>query len=1187
MRKPLHLIFASACLLLVVSAVPLMAQAPPSGASSSLVPRLIKFSGVAKDTDGMPRSGVIGITFALYKDEHGGAPLWLETQNVQADAQGHYSVYLGATASDGLPQELFVSGDARWLGVQPEGRAEQPRTLLLSVPYALKAGDAETIGGLPPSAFVLAAPPTASGATPPSSPLTSPSSGIQPDLGGGGTVNFVPLWTPDGNTLGNSVMFQSGSGASAKIGINTTTPVNTLDVKGTATIRGALSLPATGQATAAAGKNSQPTKLTASAFKSTTNAAINQTFQWQAEPVGNNTSNPSGSLNLLFGSGSGQPAETGLKIASNGQLSFAPGQTFPGVGTISGVTAGTDLTGGGSSGNVTLNLDTTKVPQLNVANIFTGNQTVNGNLSATGLVSGSAFNIGSDLFASGSFFNSNAFLGFAGNTTTTGYFNTAVGMTSLSFNTTGIRNTAVGGSSLYFNTAGSFNTASGLFALFSNSTGSFNTASGVNALYSNTTADQNTAMGNAALYNNTTGFINTAIGNGALFANTTGDSNTASGAEVLSANTTGAWNTASGYSALAANSTGSQNTASGFRSLYNNTTGSFNSGFGYLAGPPSSHPDLTNATAIGANAEVDASNSLVLGSISGVNGALASAKVGIGTTTPQYSLDVHGTGNFTGLVTFATGQTFPGTGTITGVTAGTDLVGGGSSGNVTLNVDTTKVVTAVLAGTDLTGGGTGGVQTLNLDTTKVPQLNAANTFTGNQTVNGNLSATGLVTGIAFNIGSNLFASGSYTNANAFLGFAGNTTTTGLYNTASGFGALALNISGGYNSASGAYALQHNTTGNGNTADGQGAMQSNTTGSNNTASGASALPNNTVGSYNTASGVSALFANTIGGNNTASGYSALGSNTTGSYNTASGFLALNLNETGSFNSAMGFNAGPSFPDLNNATAIGAYAEVDASNSLVLGSINGVAGATADTNVGIGVTVPTYRLHIGAGNNTFRVEGPAQGTANPLIASFGGAGDFAIDAPFSPAGRFVVKDNGNVGIGVASPSRILVLRSGGGHAIADGWDTYSSRRWKTHIRPLNDALGKVEQLRGVSYDRKDSGKHEIGVIAEEVGQVVPEIVTYEANGKDAQGVDYSRLTALLIEAVKQQQRQIRQQHALLQAQSAALRGLKSELRETRQSLKKIRAQVEAAREYFAPLNSATGQLAHEWTSPDPLQ
>jgi hypothetical protein len=138
----------------------------------------------------------------------------------------------------------------------------------------------------------------------------------------------------------------------------------------------------------------------------------------------------------------------------------------------------------------------------------------------------------------------------------------------------------------------------------------------------------------------------------------------------------------------------------------------------------------------------------------------------------------------------------------------------------------------------------------------------------------------------------------------------------------------------------------------------------------------------------------------------------------------------------------------------------------------------------------------------------------------------------------------------------------LVQGGGSALADGWATYSSRRWKTNIQPLQNALGKVEQLRGVSYDLKGSGKHEIGVIAEEVGAVVPEVVAYEDNGKDARGVDYSRLTALLIEATKQQQKEIKQQQNLLRAQSAAMRSLKAEVRETRESLRKVKAQLAAA-------------------------
>jgi len=265
--------------------------------------------------------------------------------------------------------------------VQAQGQAEQPRVLLLSVPYALKAGDAQTIGGLSPSAFVLA---TSSNSD---SSATSPSSSVSntnpPSLGGSGTTNYLPIWT-NSTTLGSSVLFQSGTGSKAKVGIGTTKPASTLDVKGSGTIRGLFSLPAIGTATAGSGFNSQPIDLASSVFNSGTSTAVTQTFQWQAEPVGNNTSNASSSLNLLFAQGTSKPSETGLNIASNGQITFAKGQTFPGTGTgtITGVTAGTDLTGGGNSGNVTLSVDTTKVPQLSGNNSFSGNETVSGSVSA-------------------------------------------------------------------------------------------------------------------------------------------------------------------------------------------------------------------------------------------------------------------------------------------------------------------------------------------------------------------------------------------------------------------------------------------------------------------------------------------------------------------------------------------------------------------------------------------------------------------------------------------------------------------------------------------------------------------------------------------------------------------------------------------------------------------------------------
>lgn len=97
-------------------------------------------------------------------------------------------------------------------------------------------------------------------------------------------------------------------------------------------------------------------------------------------------------------------------------------------------------------------------------------------------------------------------------------------------------------------------------------------------------------------------------------------------------------------------------------------------------------------------------------------------------------------------------------------------------------------------------------------------------------------------------------------------------------------------------------------------------------------------------------------------------------------------------------------------------------------------------------------------------------------------------------------------------------------------AEGNGQPSSRRWKTEIRPL-DGLSLVEQLRGVRYQWKETGRPDVGLIAEEVGAVVPEVVTYAPNGIDAESVNYAKLVALLVEAVKAQQAQIEADRARL--------------------------------------------------------
>jgi hypothetical protein len=215
------------CFVVISLFCALNAQQAVPAAANAVVPPVIKYSGALTDVNNKPLTGIVGVTFSLYQEAQGGSALWVETQNVNPDKTGHYTVMLGSTTTQGLPSEVFASGEARWLEVRAQGQAEQPRTVLMSVPYALKAADAETIGGLPPSAFLKAAAPGSASAA---ATANQAPAGIT----GSGTANHITKWV-SATKLGNSNIFDGSAGS---VGIATTAPTATLDVNGTARVRG-------------------------------------------------------------------------------------------------------------------------------------------------------------------------------------------------------------------------------------------------------------------------------------------------------------------------------------------------------------------------------------------------------------------------------------------------------------------------------------------------------------------------------------------------------------------------------------------------------------------------------------------------------------------------------------------------------------------------------------------------------------------------------------------------------------------------------------------------------------------------------------------------------------------------------------------------------------------------------------
>jgi hypothetical protein len=184
--------------------------------------------------------------------------------------------------------------------------------------------------------------------------------------------------------------------------------------------------------------------------------------------------------------------------------------------------------------------------------------------------------------------------------------------------------------------------------------------------------------------------------------------------------------------------------------------------------------------------------------------------------------------------------------------------------------------------------------------------------------------------------------------------------------------------------------------------------------------------------------------------------------------------------------------------------------------------------ASGNLGIGTSSPSGKLHVVSGtNDTLLIRGPINYATGASIYAVNSAN--SVITPMELCGSQFFFTGGDVGIGTSSPTVKLDVA---GSILASGNVTaYSDIRVKDNVESIEGAIGKLNQIRGVTYTRTDLDDKQrrfAGVIAQEIEQVLPEAVF--DNGR-VKAVDYNATIALLIEAVKEQQKRIDKLETLL--------------------------------------------------------
>lgn len=303
-------------------------------------------------------------------------------------------------------------------------------------------------------------------------------------------------------------------------------------------------------------------------------------------------------------------------------------------------------------------------------------------------------------------------------------------------------------------------------------------------------------------------------------------------------------------------------------------------------------------------------------------------------------------------------------------------------------------------------------------------------------------------------------------------------TSASFNTAVGVGTLLFN-NAEQNTGVGAAALLFNSTGDFNTALGTTALLNNVDGSQNTAIGAFALQSNTGGELNTANGSATLDHNTTGSENTGLGVSALQDNVDGNNNTAVGLLALGANTHGSGNTAVGWNALAS-----NTTGL---------NNIAIGAASAGNVATANNVICIGTNIDGEDIS----NSCYiaNIFNQTTVTGVPVL----------------------VNANNRLGTLV------------------------SSKRFKEEIKPMDQASEALFALKPVSFrykkDIDPAGTSQLGLVAEDVEKVNPDLVVRDKDGKP-HSVRYEQVNAMLLNEFLKEHRKVEKLEAAVADLAAQL-------------------------------------------------